>query len=135
MTALDPGSETAAELRHRIRARHPRLREAVRADALVAVRYRGEAQEFSSRLQVALAVVRLALVSDAFLAQMLYRVKARLQGLGIPVLPRIAHRLAIALSPGGHECLDVWPVRVGRPQKGDPVGVNDDPRAGVLLQP
>jgi serine O-acetyltransferase len=98
VTALDPGSETAAELRHRIRARHPRLREAVKADALVAVRYRGEAQEFSSRLQVALAVLRLALVSDAFLAQMLYRVKARLQGLGIPVLPRIAHRLAIALG-------------------------------------
>jgi serine O-acetyltransferase len=98
VTALDPGSATAAELRQRIRARHPRLLEAVKADALVAVRYRGEAQELSSPVQIVLAILRLALVSDAFLAQMLYRVKARLQALGIPVLPRIAHRLAIALG-------------------------------------
>jgi serine O-acetyltransferase len=34
-------------------------------------------------------------VSDAFLAQALYRVKARLQALGIPLLPRLAHRLAM----------------------------------------
>jgi serine O-acetyltransferase len=39
--------------------------------------------------------VRLAWVSDAFMAQALYRVKARLQALGVPVLPRIAHRLAM----------------------------------------
>ena len=37
-------------------------------------------------------------MSDAFLAQALYRVKARLQALGVPVLPRIAHRLAMALA-------------------------------------
>ncbi len=35
------------------------------------------------------------LVSDAFLAQAFYRAKARLQALGIPVLPRLAHRLAM----------------------------------------
>ncbi len=34
-------------------------------------------------------------VSDAFLGQALYRAKARLQALGIPVLPWIAHRLAM----------------------------------------
>jgi serine O-acetyltransferase len=34
-------------------------------------------------------------VSDAFLAQACYRAKARLQALGVPVLPRIAHRLAM----------------------------------------
>jgi serine O-acetyltransferase len=96
VTATDPSTATAQELRRAIRARHPRLIEALRADALVAVRYRGEAQDLSSPLEVALAIVRLALVSDAFLAQMLYRVKARLQALGVPVLPRIAHRLAIA---------------------------------------
>ena len=43
-------------------------------------------------------IVRLAWVSDAFLAQALYRVKARLQALGVPVLPRLAHRLAMALA-------------------------------------
>lgn len=96
MTATATAS--AEELRRAIRARHPRLGEALKADALVAVRYRGEAQELGSRLEIALTIVRLAVVSDAFLAQILYRIKARLQGLGIPVLPRIAHRLAIALG-------------------------------------
>ena len=43
-------------------------------------------------------MLRLAWVSDAFLAQALYRVKARLQAAGVPVLPRLAHRLAMALA-------------------------------------
>jgi serine O-acetyltransferase len=98
VTGSDPGPEHAEELRRRVRARHPGLVEAVKADALVAVRYRGEAQELSSPLQAALAVARLALVSDAFLAQILYRVKACLQRRGIPVLPRVAHRLAIVVG-------------------------------------
>jgi len=34
-------------------------------------------------------------VSDAFLAQACYRAKARMQALGIPVVPRVAHRLAM----------------------------------------
>ena len=42
-----------------------------------------------------LQVVRLMLKSDAFLAQVAYRAKARLQALGIPVLPQIAHRIAM----------------------------------------
>ena len=98
MTRTTLDTPSAEALRRRVRARHPRLGEALTADALVAVRYRGEAQELTSRLDVALTIARLALVSDAFLAQMLYRVKARLQALGIPVLPRLAHRLAIALA-------------------------------------
>jgi len=43
-------------------------------------------------------MVRLAWVSDAFLAQALYRAKARMQALGVPLLPRLAHRLAMALA-------------------------------------
>ena len=39
--------------------------------------------------------LRLMLVSDAFFALTAYRVKARLQAKGIPLLPRIAHRLAM----------------------------------------
>ena len=42
--------------------------------------------------------MRLAWVSDAFLAQACYRVKARLQTLGVPVLPRLAHRLAMSIA-------------------------------------
>jgi serine O-acetyltransferase len=60
--------------------------------------HRGERHEFRSRLDTALQVGRLAWVSDAFAAQLLYRVKARAQARGVPVLPRIAHRLAMLLA-------------------------------------
>jgi serine O-acetyltransferase len=43
-------------------------------------------------------VLRLAWVSDAFLALVCYRGKAALQAKGIPVLPRLLHRLAMALA-------------------------------------
>jgi serine O-acetyltransferase len=79
-----------------LRARHPRLREALVADARITAGLRGERQEFRSRLDAAAQIARLAWVSDAFLAQALYRLKARLQARGVPVLPRLAHRLAMA---------------------------------------
>jgi len=81
-----------------IRARHPRLRHAVAEDARVTAMHRGERHEFRSRVDALAQILRLAYVSDAFLAQILYRVKARLQALGVPVLPRIAHRLAISIA-------------------------------------
>lgn len=81
-----------------LRARHPGLREALMADAKVTAAFRGERHEFRSRLDAAAQLVRLAWVSDAFLAQALYRAKARLQALGVPLLPRLAHRLAMALA-------------------------------------
>jgi serine O-acetyltransferase len=81
-----------------IRSRHPRLREALAADARITARLRGERHDFRSRFDLALQVLRLAWVSDAFLAQALYRLKARMQSLGIPVLPRLAHGLAMALA-------------------------------------
>jgi serine O-acetyltransferase len=85
----------AKSLLSEIRSRHPRLREAVIADARVTLRHRGEREEFASGLDAAMQVLRLLWTADAFLAQTLYRVKARLQQLGVPVLPRIAHRLAM----------------------------------------
>jgi serine O-acetyltransferase len=81
-----------------LRARHPRLREALVADARVSARYRGERHEFRSSRDAAMQILRLAWVSDAFLAQALYRVKARLQALGVPILPRVAHRLAMIIA-------------------------------------
>jgi serine O-acetyltransferase len=81
-----------------IRSRHPRLREALAADARVTAFYRGERSEFRGRLDLALGVVRLAWVSDAFLAQALYRAKARMQALGVPLFPRLAHRLSMSLA-------------------------------------
>jgi len=80
------------------RARHPRFIAAVIADARVTASYRAERSEFNGRVDAALQALRLMWVSDAFLAQTFYRAKARLQALGIPVLPRIAHRLAMATA-------------------------------------
>jgi serine O-acetyltransferase len=81
-----------------LRARHPRVREAVLADARVTALHRGERSEFRSGLDAVVQIARLAWVSDAFAAQALYRCKARLQALGVPVLPRLAHRLAMLLA-------------------------------------
>ncbi len=68
------------------------------ADARVTALHRGERYEFSSPRDALTQILRLAWVSDAFLAQALYRAKARLQALGVPVLPRLAHRLAMAIA-------------------------------------
>lgn len=84
-----------ADLMREIRSRHPRFWQAVLADARVTALYRGERWEFRSRADAALQALRLAWQSDAFLAQALYRAKARMQALGVPLLPRIAHRLAV----------------------------------------
>ncbi len=86
---------TKRTLLREIAARHPRLREALVADAAVTAEFRGERHEFRSSLDAALQVIRLLWSSDAFLAQALYRAKARLQALGVPLLPRFLHRLAM----------------------------------------
>jgi serine O-acetyltransferase len=78
-----------------LRARHPPLWVALSEDARVTALHRGERHEFRSRVDTAIQIIRLAWVSDAFLAQALYRGKARLQALGVPVAPRLLHRLAM----------------------------------------
>lgn len=80
-----------------LRASHPPFWQAVVADARITLRHRGE-PGLESGVRAAYQICRLALASDAFLALMLYRAKARMQTLGIPVLPRIAHHLAIVLA-------------------------------------
>ena len=81
-----------------LRARHPRLGEALLADARITARLRGERHEFRSRRDAALQILRLAWVSDAYLALALYRLKAALQARGVPVAPRLAHRLAMIVA-------------------------------------
>lgn len=78
-----------------VQSRQPGFLEALLADARVAAAYRGERKEFRSRLDGVLQGLRLMLQTDAFLALAAYRLKARLQALGIPVLPWLAHHLAI----------------------------------------
>jgi serine O-acetyltransferase len=79
-----------------IRRAHPKFVDAVIEDARVAASFRNERHKFTSRRDGFVQALRLAVVSDAFGAHMLYRAKARMQALGIPALPRIAHRLAMA---------------------------------------
>lgn len=85
-------------LKREVRSRHPRFHEALIADARVTAAYRRERHLFHSRLDATLQALRLMWASDAFLAQTLYRIKARLQALGVPILPRLAHRLAMAIA-------------------------------------
>lgn len=78
--------------------RHPPLRESLVGDARMNAIHRGERHEFRSRLDVGLQILRLAWASDAFRAQILYRLKTAMQATGIPVMPRLAHHLAMATA-------------------------------------
>jgi serine O-acetyltransferase len=78
-----------------LRSRHPGLRESLRADAQMTARHRGERHEFTSTADLVLQLLRLAWVTDAFLAEALYRLKAALQRRGVPLLPRLLHKMAI----------------------------------------
>jgi serine O-acetyltransferase len=89
------GAADAATLMSAIRARHPGLRESVLADMKVTMVHRGEFREFGSGWDALLAFLKLVWTTDGFLGQALYRLKAALQRRGVPVLPRLAHRLAL----------------------------------------
>lgn len=91
-------SITAQSLMREIRARHPRFGSAVIADASVTAEHRGERHVFRSRPDAVVQILRLMWQSDAFLAQVLYRAKARLQALGVPILPRLFHRLSMTIA-------------------------------------
>jgi serine O-acetyltransferase len=80
------------------RAQHPRFVVAIVEDAKLAASLRGERNSFRSRADAALQILRLMWVADAFLAQVCYRAKARLQALGVPIVPVVLHRLAMSLS-------------------------------------
>jgi serine O-acetyltransferase len=92
-----------------IAARHPTLGAALLADAKTTCAFRGERFKFRSTLDGWFQVVRLAVVSDAFIAQACYRIKAALQRAGVPLVPYIFHRLAIGL---GQVCIGD-PVVIG----------------------
>jgi len=85
------------ELKRRVRGSHPNVRRALLVDAEVTAAHRGE-RGFRSRRDAVLQMLRLIWITDAFAAQVLYRVKARLQALGVPILPRLLHRLSMAIS-------------------------------------
>jgi serine O-acetyltransferase len=78
-----------------IRAAHPGFLHAVAADARLTARRRGERSTHRNRLDQAVQVLRLALVTESFLGQIAYRAKAALQARRIPLLPRLLHHLSV----------------------------------------
>jgi serine O-acetyltransferase len=92
------GAAARRRFHRALRARHPRFLEALIADTRHVSRNRGRPLHGATRRRILAEAVRLCWVSDSFAAQVLYRARARLQALGVPVLPRILHRLSIMIS-------------------------------------
>ncbi len=93
-----PPDEKDSSLVELVRSRHSGFWVAVLVYAGVTAAHRGERLEFRSTADAALQALRLAWVADAFVAQMLYRAKATLQARGVPLLPRLLQKLAMALG-------------------------------------
>jgi serine O-acetyltransferase len=95
---VDMVREQFPQLMDEVRSRHPGFVEAVLADTRLTAAYRAERFEFRSRGDAILQAVRLAWVSDAFLAVVLYRARTWLHARRVPILPRVLHRLCIMIS-------------------------------------
>jgi serine O-acetyltransferase len=80
----------------RAQSEHPEFFVALIADARFAAAERGERHQFRCSIDAVAQALRLMWVSRPFLALTFYRLKARSQALGIPVVPRLAHRWAMA---------------------------------------
>jgi serine O-acetyltransferase len=78
-----------------VRAKQPRFVAAVATDAKMCGSVRGEEYKFRNRFDAMFKALRLMWLSDAFLAQVLYRAQARLDALRVPALPTLMQRLAI----------------------------------------
>lgn len=87
---------TVPELVRIVDERNPRFAEAVAGDVRIAARQRGSTRPLDTPRQLVVEAVRLVWETDAFGALLLYRVKAACLRRGIPVVPRLAHRLAMA---------------------------------------
>jgi serine O-acetyltransferase len=96
--ADEPEESLRDALRSSVLRNHPPFIRAVIADAKITASFRGERAKFSGRGETLKQVLRLMWTSDAFLAQVLYRAKARLQARGVPVLPTLLHRLAMIIG-------------------------------------
>lgn len=91
--ALSP--EAAAALDARLQEDRPGFRRAVRADASLTARYRGELAEFANRVELVAQVVRLCFVTDSFFAQVCYRAETACRAQRVPLVPGVLHRLSI----------------------------------------
>jgi serine O-acetyltransferase len=97
-TAPDEGERRRNAFLAARMAQQPSFRRAVLADGRLTAERRGEPLTARTRPALAMELAKLALVSDAYLAQVCYRAKVALQRRNIPVLPRLAHRLAMVVA-------------------------------------
>lgn len=79
-----------------LRRRYPGFAVAVAGDARATALGRGDRHEFTSALDRWLQVIRLCVVTDAFLAVVAYRAKTECLKRRIPLVPRLLHRLAMS---------------------------------------
>jgi len=80
------------------RAAQPKFFEAVLADARTSFFHLGQPFDSSKPLRALLRIIWLTWISDAFLAQVVYRFGARMFGLGVPLLPRIARGITMMIA-------------------------------------
>jgi serine acetyltransferase len=80
------------------RRSQPKFWQAVIADARMTYFHSGQRFDSSKRLRSLLAILRLMWNSDGFFAQVVYRFGARMWGLGVPLLPRIARGLTMTIA-------------------------------------
>lgn len=100
--------EEASQITQVLGLEQPGFWTAVQADAVTTARFRGEHHRFRNRLDAAVQVVRLCVVTDAFLAQVAYRARVRCRGVGIPLVPWLLHRVSVVsgqLSIGDYAVL------------------------------
>lgn len=76
----------------------PKFFEAVVADARTTYFHSGLPFDTGDRLRTLRSVGRLMWDSDGFLAQVIYRFGARMWGLGVPILPRIARGITMKIA-------------------------------------
>ena len=91
----DERKQVRRELRRRLRASRPPLGKAIGEDmrAFIAGRFETGGQ---GRLAAPFHILRLAWKDDGFLAVLLYRIRVWLQGVRVPILPTLIHRICIA---------------------------------------
>lgn len=75
---------------------HPPFFRAVAADARRTREFRNENSVSAGRPRLIVDIIRLIFVSDAFVAQVMYRARMRLTRFHVPVIPWLLHRLSMS---------------------------------------
>jgi serine O-acetyltransferase len=95
---MEVGARSKPASRDSRRRGQPKFFEAVIADAATTHMHLGLSFDASKRLRTIVRILWLAWTSDSFLAQIIYRFGARMWGLGIPVVPRIARGITMMIA-------------------------------------